>query len=208
MLSSMPGYGMLMANPMVKQVMEAFDGDLLLGFSGMLPGGQYPVASLLAQVKDAGVMQLLVSNFGGMPLVETAKDQYSISMGGVSAFFGVKDNVLYITSDAAVKTALDGSQIESFESHKELFKDQASSFFVDFRGVVALVGQLTAGVGATDEARMALEVLGLFDRMELSGTTEGGRMVVYMTNGERNALETICAETGRLIEANLPEANN
>lgn len=208
MLSSMPGYGMLMANPMVKQVMEAFDGDLLLGFSGMLPGGQYPVASLLAQVKDAGVMQLLVSNLGGMPLVETAKDQYSISMGGVSAFFGVKDNVLYITSDAAVKTALDGSQIESFESHKELFKDQASSFFVDFRGVVALVGQLTAGVGATDGARMALEVLGLFNRMELSGTTEGGRMVVYMTDGERNALETICAETGRLIEANLPEANN
>lgn len=74
--------------------------------------------------------------------------------------------------------------------------------------MVALVGQLTAGVGETDGARMALEVLGLFDRMELSGTTEGGRMVVYMTDGERNALETICAETGRLIEANLPEANN
>lgn len=42
MLSSMPGYGMLMANPMVKQVMEAFDGDLLLGFSGMLPAGSIP----------------------------------------------------------------------------------------------------------------------------------------------------------------------
>ena len=49
MLSQMPGYGMLLANPMVKQVMDAFDGDLLLLFSGMLPGGSYPVASLLAE---------------------------------------------------------------------------------------------------------------------------------------------------------------
>ena len=53
--SAMPGYGMLMANPMVKQVMDAFERrlrDFVLGDEQ--PTVKYPVASLLAQVKDPG----------------------------------------------------------------------------------------------------------------------------------------------------------
>lgn len=72
MLSAMPGYGMLMANPMVKQVMEPFDGDFLLSFSGMGIDGKYPVASMLAQVKDPAVLQTIVTNMAGMPVRQTA----------------------------------------------------------------------------------------------------------------------------------------
>lgn len=116
MLSAMPGYGMLMANPMVKQVMEPFDGDFLLSFSGMGIDGKYPVASMLAQVKDPAVLQTIVTNMAGMPVRQTAEGEYTLNMGGVTILFGVKGDVLYCTTDAVVKMALDGGEIASMES--------------------------------------------------------------------------------------------
>ena len=144
MLSQMPGYGMLLANPMVKQVMDAFDGDLLL-FSGMLPGGSYPVASLLAEVGDPSVVDQLVANLPGMPLVKTGEGAYTVSLGTLSAFFGVKDGVLYFTTDAAVKTALDGTKIDAMAGCNEVFAGQWSSFCFDFKGLNALLGNDPAG---------------------------------------------------------------
>lgn len=91
MLSAMPGYGMLMANPMVKQVMEPFDGDFLLSFSGMGIDGKYPVASMLAQVKDPAVLQTIVTNLAGMPVQQTAEGEYTLNMGGVTILFDAAD---------------------------------------------------------------------------------------------------------------------
>lgn len=132
MLSAMPGYGMLMANPMVKQVMEPFDGDFLLSFSGMGIDGKYPVASMLAQVKDPAVLQTIVTNMAGMPVRQTAEGEYTLNMGGVTILFGVKGDVLYCTTDAVVKMALDGGEIASMESMDKIFKGQSSTFYLDF----------------------------------------------------------------------------
>lgn len=206
MLSAMPGYGMLMANPMVKQVMEPFDGDFLLSFSGMSIDGKYPVASMLAQVKDPAVLQTIVTNMAGMPVRQTAEGEYTLNMGGVTILFGVKGDVLYCTTDAVVKMALDGGEIASMESMDKIFKGQSSTFYLDFEGLNAMIAQLLGG-NVTPQAEAALSVLGMFDDMEAYGTMKGGTMIVNMVDKEQNSFKTICGKTGELIRQYVPEAN-
>lgn len=206
MLSAMPGYGMLMANPMVKQVMEPFDGDFLLSFSGMGIDGKYPVASMLAQVKDPAVLQTIVTNMAGMPVQQTAEGEYTLNMGGVTILFGVKGDVLYCTTDAVVKMALDGGEIASMESMDKIFKGQSSTFYLDFEGLNAMIAQLLGG-NVTPQAEAALSVLGMFDDMEAYGTMKGGTMIVNMVDKEQNSFKTICGKTGELIRQYVPEAN-
>ena len=52
--------------------------------------GKYPVASMLAQVKDPAVLQTIVTNMAGMPVRQTAEGEYTLNMGGVTILFGVK----------------------------------------------------------------------------------------------------------------------
>lgn len=204
--SAMPGYGMLMANPMVKQVMDAFDGDCVISFSGMTADGRYPVASLLAQVKDPAVVQTIVSNLAGMPIQKAGEGEYTISMGGVTVMFGVKGDVLYCTTDAVVKSALDGADIESLASMSKIFKGQSGSFYVDFEGVNALTAQLVGG-NVDPQVEAALSVLAMFEDLEAYGTMKGGTAVVNMTDKEQNSFKTICDKIGELIRLYVPEAN-
>ena len=204
--SAMPGYGMLMANPMVKQVMDAFSGDCVISFSGMTADGQYPVASLLAQVKDPAVLQTIVSNLSGMPIQKAGEGEYTISMGGVTVLFGVKGDVLYCTTDAVVKSALDGADIESLASMSKIFKGQSGSFYVDFEGVTALTAQLVGG-NVDPQVEAALSVLAMFEDLEAYGTMKGGTAVVNMTDKEQNSFKTICDKIGELIRLYVPEAN-
>lgn len=197
---------MLMANPMVKQVMEPFDGDFLLSFSGMGIDGKYPVASMLAQVKDPAVLQTIVTNMAGMPVQQTAEGEYTLNMGGVTILFGVKGDVLYCTTDAVVKMALDGGEIASMESMDKIFKGQSSTFYLDFEGLNAMIAQLLGG-NVTPQAEAALSVLGMFDDMEAYGTMKGGTMIVNMVDKEQNSFKTICGKTGELIRQYVPEAN-
>ena len=204
--SAMPGYGMLMANPMVKQAMDAFDGDCVISFSGMTADGRYPVASLLAQVKDPAVVQTIVSNMPGMPVQQTAEGEYTMNLGGVTVLFGVKGDVLYCTTDAVVKSALDGAEIESLASMVKIFKGQSGTFFVDFEGVNTIVAQLVGG-NVTPQVESALSVLAMFDDMEAYGTMKGGTVIVNMTDKEQNSFKTICDKIGELIRQYIPEAN-
>lgn len=143
MLAAMPGYGMMLGNPMIKQVFDAFDGDCVISFSGMTPDGRYPVASLLVEVNDPAVLQTIVTNLAGMPIQQTAEGEYMFSMGGISVLFGVKNKVLYCTTDVAVKSALDGTKIESLTSLDRIVKGKSGTFWLDFKGLNALVAQLT-----------------------------------------------------------------
>ena len=204
--SAMPGYGMLMANPMVKQVMDAFSGDCVISFSGMTADGQYPVASLLAQVKDPAVLQTIVSNLSGMPIQKAGEGEYTISMGGVTVLFGVKGDVFYCTTDAVVKSALDGADIESLASMSKIFKGQSGSFYVDFEGVTALTAQFVGG-NVAPQVEAALSVLAMFEDLEAYGTMKGGTAVVNMTDKEQNSFKTICDKIGELIRLYVPEAN-
>lgn len=206
MLAAMPGYGMMLGNPMVKQVLDAFDGDCVISFSGMTPDGRFPIASLLAQVNDPAVLQTVVTNLAGMPVQQTAEGEYVFNSGDVSVLFGVKNKVLYCTTDTAVKSALDGAKIESLMSLDGIVKGQSCTFWVDFKGLSALVSQL-AGEAGTPQAEAALAVLGMFDDMEAYSTMEGGKLVVNMADKEQNAFKTICDTTGALIRQYMPEAD-
>lgn len=204
-LSAMMNNPML-GNPMVKQVLDAFDGDCVISFSGMTPDGRFPIASLLAQVNDPAVLQTVVTNLAGMPVQQTAEGEYVFNSGDVSVLFGVKNKVLYCTTDTAVKSALDGAKIESLMSLDGIVKGQSCTFWVDFKGLSALVSQL-AGEAGTPQAEAALAVLGMFDDMEAYSTMEGGKLVVNMADKEQNAFKTICDTTGALIRQYMPEAD-
>ena len=206
MLAAMPGYGMMLGNPMIKQVLDAFDGDCVISFSGMTPDGRYPVASLLVEVNDPAVLQTIVTNLAGMPIQQTAEGEYMFSMGGISVLFGVKNKVLYCTTDVAVKSALDGTKIESLTSLDRIVKGKSGTFWLDFKGLSALVAQLTGGYGMP-QVEIALSVLGMFDDLEAYGTMEGGEFIVNMADKEQNAFKTICDTTGALIRQYMPEAS-
>ncbi len=207
MLAAMPGYGMMMANPMIKQVLDAFNGDCVISFSGMTADKRYPIASLLAQVKDPAVLQTIVTNLAGMPIQQTAEGEYMFSMGDITVLFGVKGNVLYCTTDAAVKSALDGVAIESLTSLDRIVKGMSGTFYLDFEGLNALVAQ-QVGEYVTPQAEAAFSVLSMFDDMEACGTMEGGTFVVNMTDKEQNSFKTICDKTGELIRQYVPEAGD
>ncbi len=206
MLAAMPGYGMMLGNPMVKQVLDAFDGDCVIAFSGMTPDGRYPIASLLAQVDDPAVLQTIVKNLAGMPVQQTAEGEYAFTSGDISVLFGVKDKVLYCTTDAAVKSALDGAKIESLTSLDGIVKGKSGTFWLDFKGLNALVARMAGGAGRP-QVDAALAVLGMFDDVEACGTTEGGEFVVNMADKEQNAFKTICDTTGALIRQYMPETD-
>ena len=203
-LSSIPGYGMLMANPLVKQVMDAFDGDFVISFSGMTADGQYPVASLLAQVKDAAVLETAVANMAGMPVQKISDGAYVLNMGPVAVQFGVKDKVLYVTTDAAVKAAIDGSKLESLTSMSKIFKNQSGTLYLDFKALNTLIFRLV-GADVTPQIGVAFSVLGMFDDMQAYGDMDGGKVIVNMTDKQQNAFKTICDKTGELIRQFAPE---
>ena len=103
-------------------------------------------------------------------------------------------------------SALDGAKIESLMSLDGIVKGQSCTFWVDFKGLSALVSQL-AGEAGTPQAEAALAVLGMFDDMEAYSTMEGGKLVVNMADKEQNAFKTICDTTGALIRQYMPEAD-
>lgn len=151
------------------------------------------------------MLQTIVSNLSGMPIQKAGEGEYTISMGGVTVMFGVKGDVLYCTTDAVVKSALDGADIESLASMSKIFKGQSGSFYVDFEGVNALTAQLVGG-NVAPQVEAALSVLAMFEDLEAYGTMKGGTAVVNMTDKEQNSFKTICDKIGELIRLYVPEA--
>lgn len=206
MLAAMPGYGMMLGNPMVKQVLDAFDGEII--DLGQQRRDRETSVRGHSRERDhaVAVLQTVVTNLAGMPVQQTAEGEYVFNSGDVSVLFGVKNKVLYCTTDAAVKSALDGVKIESLMSLDGIVKGQSCTFWVDFKGLSALVSQL-AGETGTPQTEAALAVLGMFDDMEAYSTMEGGKLVVNMADKEQNAFKTICDTTGALIRQYMPEAD-
>lgn len=201
LVSSLPGGAMLVASPQVAQVMKAFDGDVAVSFSGMSANGLYPIGSVLAEIGDPSAVDTIVANLGGMPVQKSAEGAYTLEAGGASIQFGVKEGVFYLTTDAAVKAALDGASFDSLESQEKIFNKQNATFYLDFQGLQTL---LSTYAGSDPDMAEALSVLGIFDEMEAYSTLESGRMVVRMTDREQNALESICDAVGALIVRYLP----
>lgn len=201
-VASMPGGAMLTSSPQVAQVMKAFAGDLLVEFQGITPDGRYPIATLLAQVNDPSALDVIVANLAGMPVQASGEGAYTLSLGDVTVWFGVKDNVLYVTNSTASKGAVDGSPLELNKTVAELFDGQTAGFYLRFGAVNDLM--LRFG-GSDPEVEAARSLLSAFDVMEVCSTMESGRMVVRMTDRDQNAFKSICDAVGALIARYLPE---
>ena len=164
------------------------------------------MASLLAQVKDPAVLQTIASNLSGMPIQKAGEGEYTISMDGVTVMFGVKGDVLYCTTDAVVKSALDGADIESLASMSKIFKGQSGKLLRRFRGCER-ADRTACRRECRPQVEAALSVLAMFEDLEAYGTMKGGTAVVNMTDKEQNSFKTICDKIGELIRLYVPEAN-
>lgn len=199
MLTRIPGYGPMMVNPQVEQVMNALNGDFAIAFSDMAVSDRntsHLEASLLAQIQDPSILQSLIAEMNGMPIKQTSENAYSLELGGEPISAGVKDDILYVTTDPLVKSAIDGTTIESMTAMERIFKEQATTFYVDFEGVDKL---LTSLAEETPQTAIAHAMLGLFDTMECYGSMESATCDIRMTDKEQNALKSICDQIGQLI---------
>lgn len=202
-VASMPGGAMVTSNPQVSQVMKAFAGDMLVEFQGMTPDGRYPIGTLLSHLNDPSALDVVVANLAGMPVQKTGEGAYTLNLGDVTVWFGVKDNVLYVTNSTASKWAVDGSPVELNKTVAELFDGQTAGFYLRFGAVNDLL--LRFG-GSDPEVEAARSLLSIFDVLETCSTMENGRMVVRMTDRDQNAFKSICDAVGTLIASLLPEA--
>lgn len=202
LVASMPGGAMVTSNPQVAQVMKAFAGDMLVEFQGMTSDGRYPVGTLLSQINDPSALDVVVANLAGIPVQKTGEGAYALNLGDVTLWFGVKENVLYVTNSAASKGAIDGLPLELNKTVAALFDGQTAGFYLRFAGVNDLLLRF-GGTGPDVEAARSL--LSIFDDLEVSSTMEKGRMVVRMTDRDQNAFKSICDAIGTLITSYLPE---
>lgn len=201
-VSSLPGGAMLVSNQQVAQVVKSFAGDVSVSFSGMSADGRYPVGSVLARIADPAVLDVIVANLAGMPLQANSKSSYTLVVGGVSIHFGIQDGIFYLTTDPAVKAALDGATFASFASREEIFREQDATIYFDFQRLNDL---LTSYAGSSYWQSAVSSVLGLFDELEAFSTLDSSRMIVRMTDREQNALKSICDGVNELIVESLPE---
>lgn len=202
MLTRIPGYGPMLVNPLIERVMNALNGDFAITFSRMavLNRNNSPLeASLLAQIQDPAILKSLVAEMNGMPIKQTGENAYSLELGGEPISAGVIDDVLYVTTDPLVKSAIDGTAIESMTAMERIFKKQATTFYVDFEGVDMLVAQYDAFTDTMPQIAIAHALLGLFDTMECYGSMEGATCDIRMKDKEQNALKSICDQVGQLI---------
>lgn len=200
-LAALPGYGMMMSNPIAKQAIEAIDGDLLISFAGM-DEARMPIASALVQVKDAAILQTLLSNIPNLPIEKVAENEYKYELSGATVLLGVKNGILYCTTNAIVKSALDGASIESLNTKSNIFKGQSGSFYFDFVGLNSLISQYLSG-DVNPQIEAALAFLSLFDNMEAYGTMDNSKIIVNMADKDQNSLKTIYNEVIKLINANI-----
>ena len=201
-LSTMPGYGsMLSANPMVKQVMNAIDGDFALDFAGMLPGNQMPVASLFIQVNDPNIVDTMMGQFGSMLAVKKVADHtWQGDVMGAMLTFGVKDNLFYATTDAATLAAIQGTKGESVANAMDFAKGSSGAMYIDGRKTYDLLSAIYADDMQLPSTQAAMSMLAMFDNLQIWGNMQGGHFVLNMVDKQQNALKTICDTTGKMIE--------
>ena len=192
---------MLAGNPQVQQGLASIEGDVLVDFSGMSADGRYPLMSVLAQVNDPSLLEVIQANLAGVPVEPRGENACVLTLYGTTVRFGVQDGFFYVTSDPAVMAALDGAAGESLESKSGLFRKHSGSCYLDF---AALNGMLTPMLGSSYDRESAL-VLNCFDELEAYGNNERGELVVRMADREQNAFKSICDCLGELLAPYLTE---
>ena len=180
------------AVPSVKQVFDAIDGDVALVITGVTADGKYPEGAILTTVNDPAIIEALVAELGPLPITMTGKNTYQLALGNIALNFGVKDKILYITNASTVLSAIQGEEIESIESAKQLFVKQNSTLTLDFGKLTQAIRPYLAN-SPESETQIIFGLLGIFQQMEIHGTTETASMVIEMTDTNRNALATLCS---------------
>lgn len=204
-LSTLPGGAMVTSNPLVTQTISAFEGDMTLSFSGMGADNTFPIGTAVARVNNPEALDSVMASLG-MSQAKDANGTYQIPLGqmnGTLLQFGVKKDLFYLTTDAAVVAAVvEGKSLESFKSKADLFRDQMGTIYLDFKGLSTL---LTAYAGSDASVAEVLSMLSIFDEAEMYSTLEEGRMTVRMTDRSKNALEIFREAINEVIVRSLPE---
>lgn len=118
----------------VKELICSLNGDITMGFTGVTMN--IPTFVAYAEVKDAAALEKLYQNRQSLNLpkggfTELNKNEYAYKlMGLLNIYFGVKDNILYLTNDENVYRNFGTVEKESIDKAPYAAEMKGSSAFV------------------------------------------------------------------------------
>ena len=170
--------------------MKSIAGDFSLSFHGMLADGQMPALSMLVDLRDAADLNTIMELFT-FEFVEMAPNQYQVK--GFPVYFGLNGNMLYVTTDASALDYLTGKSTSNYKPLNEsIFRNSYVAMEVDLVQVREMLNQMVTAGQIDPQMGIALSFLGLFESIESSTDMDAdGKLVINMTNKEKNALAVL-----------------
>lgn len=190
-LEQNPIYGMIFSSvPQLAPIMKSIAGDFSLSFHGMLADGQMPALSMLVDLRDAADLNTIMELFT-FEFVEMAPNQYQVK--GFPVYFGLNGNMLYVTTDASALDYLTGKSTSNYKPLNEsIFRNSYVAMEVDLVQVREMLNQMVTAGQIDPQMGIALSFLGLFESIESSTDMDAdGKLVINMTNKEKNALAVL-----------------
>ena len=177
----------------LQQLIGSIDGDLTMSLINVTTSGALgysPDMVLFAKVKDDSILKVLKTNLQLAGITTLAENQYLISWGGMSIYFGMKDkDCLYVTTDKKVVDNL-SSGLDSPFSKTPLanaFKS-GGAMAINARQIQqGLPSELSQSSGFTDYKLL----LALFSSAEMQSEGLSSKTIINMTNQSDNALTAI-----------------
>lgn len=207
MLQQVPMYSMMLAMaPQVQTILEAIDGDVAFAVHGLDVETDNPEVTLLATIANPGIVKSILE------LVPRAEEyhagMYRLKLDARSAlYFGERDGRFYATTVPCMAASLaEGcADFTDASAALSLFRGAYGAMAVDFDEIRQLLSLSRNAVSAEDYA-VAMELLQLFEKIEVRGETrDRGIVVVEMTDKERNAAATIYSRIEEMCGRALAE---
>ena len=195
LLQSMPMFSMAMAMvPQVKAIFEGIEGDIVLSFNKMSTNGKYPEATLMAEAANAEVLETIRGLIATMlPMKQVSEGAYEGNLMGVPFWFGLKDKMLYASTDPCFAALLGGAGGASLnDKYGKLYKGNYGMFVIDCVALRDMLEVLIANRVIDDEVGMALPFIGIFEDMQFHGSSlNDAKMEVNMTDKGKNAADVL-----------------
>lgn len=195
LLQKIPMYSMVLAMaPQAKTIFDAIDGGVVMSFNTMSAGGKFPEATIMAKVKDPNMLESVrgLMAMGNIPNKDIAPGQYEGSINGIPYWFGVRNDLFYVTSDARALALMDDGGASMHDKYGHLFTGNYGGFIFDFTALHGMLERLIAEGVISARAGMALPYIKIFEDAYLTSNswTEASGMV-NMTDKEKNAADVL-----------------
>ncbi len=169
------------------------DGEITLGVDANLSQ-----ATLCMEVKDNDILNIINRDLGSLISSREIEDnQYVISTGLISIYYGVYNNTFYVTNSSQVKAAI--------KSGKEITPNMSSTAFAQklknkYGGMELNIAKILSNplVAMAAGELSGIPLLNSIDRIEaINESPKKGYIEIIMKDSSRNALEIIVNELSK-----------